>query len=366
MYIQNSKLNNYDNINHYVPNNFDLIRLFAALQVMITNHYDSYFDIGIGSDFWCAFSGVPIFLLLTGFFIPMSFEHNPRIGQFLFNRLLKIVPEMYASIILAVMLMFATGYAVNASFPSFFLWVISYMIYPLYTPDYLRGYGVGALNGALWIIPVQITFYLMLPILYKLFNFETRATLKIILLCVLFAVLKMIVIATFHKFGIRETSVLFKVYTSSIFVHFPMLLIGMLLYKNFDVLIKIVRNRFLLFLAIHLALYYTFAYFEMEHSTLASASSWTKLPLMITLSLCVFSAGYTLPELSGKILHGYDISYALYVYHMPVANFILYTIGIGSLSFMLSFILVVIVSVVSKYFIENPFLKLKKNTLRKY
>lgn len=157
--------------NIYIPNNFDFIRLLAAFQVMITNHYNSYFDMGVGYLFFSAFSGVPIFLFLTGMFIPMSFEHNGNVRQFLTNRCLKIFPEMWVSIILGVALMFAAGYRFESSVFSFLAWLASYMVYPLYTPDYLREYGVGAINGALWIIPVQLCFYLLIPILYKFFHF---------------------------------------------------------------------------------------------------------------------------------------------------------------------------------------------------
>lgn len=245
-----------------LPNNFDLIRLVAALQVMIANHYNTYFDIGIGSSIWGAFSGVPIFLLMTGFFIPMSFEHNSETEQFIFNRILKIVPEMWASIILGVVLMFIAGYTINIPLPEFLLYVIAYMFYPMYTPDCLRGYGVGTINGALWIIPVQITFYLLIPVLYKFFNFKKSATLKIILLFALFVVIETIGELIFTRSsGMSGKSFLFKAYSTSILIHFPMLLFGMLMYKNLNFFIKLVRNRFLLFLVLHLGLYYTLGEF---------------------------------------------------------------------------------------------------------
>lgn len=86
---------------------------------------------------------------------------------------------------------------------------------------------------------------------------------------------------------------------------------------------------------------------------------------MLTLSLCVLSAGYTLPQLSKKILHGCDISYALYVYHMPIANFILFTLGGGLKNGIISSVIVLLFALFSKKYIENPFLKLKKNTILK-
>lgn len=336
----------------------------AALQVMLTNHYNSYFDLGIGSTFWGAFSGVPIFLLLTGFFIPMSYEHNSKTNQFLFNRVLKIIPEMWSSVLLGGGLMLIAGYALPVSLIAFLGYLLFYMFFPLYTPDYLRGYGVGALNGALWVIPVQFTFYLMVPFLYKVFHLSKNATLKIVTIFAVFVLINFIVKSvpwSLYSWGVYVS----KIFESSIFVHFPMLFIGMLAYKNSDILLRIVKNRFLLFLVLHLSLYYTLVWLGMDHVCLASATSWTKWPLMLTLSLCIFSAGYTLPNLSSNILHGYDLSYALYVYHMPIANFVLFTVGTGVKAGILSTIAVLLVSIFSKRYIEDPFFKLKKNALRK-
>jgi peptidoglycan/LPS O-acetylase OafA/YrhL len=36
-------------------------------------------------------------------------------------------------------------------------------IVQFYNPDFLRGYGVGVLNGSLWTISVELQFYVMLP-----------------------------------------------------------------------------------------------------------------------------------------------------------------------------------------------------------
>jgi len=348
----------------YQPNNFDLIRLLAALQVMITNHYNSHFGMGISCSLWGAFAGVPIFLLLTGFFIPMSFEHNSKTKEFLFNRLLKIIPGMWFSIILGVLLMFLAGYDIHASFKSFIIWLTSYLIYPLYTPEYLRGYGVGAMNGSLWVIPIQLTFYLMIPFLYNFFNFRKNANLKIITLFIFFVATKFVIEYAFQRMGLAGTPA-HKVFTSSIFVHFPMLCIGMIAYKNFDILIKIVKNRFLIFLAIHLGLYYTFYGIGMEYSCLDTSNSWTKWPLIATLSLCIFSGAYTLPNLSYKILRRYDLSYHLYVNHMPVGNFILFTLGIGFFNAILSTIIVVFVSILSKKIHNRSFHKDEKERIEK-
>lgn len=36
---------------------------------------------------------------------------------------------------------------------------------PVYSPRFLDGLGVGHINGSLWTIPVEVTFYAVIPVL---------------------------------------------------------------------------------------------------------------------------------------------------------------------------------------------------------
>ena len=46
----------------YLVNNFDLVRLLAAIQVMVFNHYFGYFKVEVDTSLRTVYSGVPIFL----------------------------------------------------------------------------------------------------------------------------------------------------------------------------------------------------------------------------------------------------------------------------------------------------------------
>ena len=347
-------------------NNFDLIRLFAAVQVMVLNHYNSYFHFKF--DFaWCfeAFSGVPIFLFITGFFIPMSFEHNPKVFQFLRNRCLKIFPEMWASIFLSVILMLLSGYEIRASVSSFMLYVLSYLIYPLYTPEYLRGYGAGTLNGVLWIIPVQLCFYAAIPVLYKVFDFKRRSSIWLLLLFIFSIAFNSLVYEVFHSFGISESGAFAKAYKWSIFVHCPMLILGMFFFKNRERMHRLLSGKFPIVLAVHLCIFFALHCLGLPNYPLGQESGYFKYIVMVSLAFCVFSAGYSMPKLGRKLLGGFDLSYALYVYHMPIANFVIYVFGSSWKYGVLSAFAVVGVSVLSKKYLEDYFVRLKKNSLRR-
>ncbi|MEH6440882.1 MULTISPECIES: acyltransferase family protein [Bacillus] len=55
-------------------------------------------------------------------------------------------------------------------------WLLSnFVLYPQYFPDIFHHIGTGRLNDSLWTIPVQISFYLVLPAIYwfyKCFGFK--------------------------------------------------------------------------------------------------------------------------------------------------------------------------------------------------
>lgn len=345
--------------NLFLTNNFDIVRLFGAFQVAIANHYISFFAIDVDVSLMKAFSGVPIFFFLAGIFIPMSIKNN-NLFDFITNRILRIFPLMWISIILGVILMFIAGYYPKTNAGNFIAWLFSYLVYPLYTPEYLRDYGVGAINGALWIIPTQITFYIFALCFYAfvkknrgiwiVITFISLLSLKLLLLNVLMP---------------NAPIVLVKVINTSFLVQFPMFLFGIFVSENMNFFVKIVKGKFLLFLFIHLFFFYLLKYgFSITVSALATDPTIFKYPFMITLGLLVLSAGYTMPKLSDNILHRNDISYDIYVFHMPVANFIIYTMGKGFVNCTIAIILTGIISIVSYKYIEKNISKLKKKSLR--
>ena len=72
-----------------------------------------------------------------------------------------------------------------------------------------------------------------------------------------------------------------------------------------------------------------------------------------------------MPKLGRKLLGGFDLSYALYVYHMPIANFVIYVFGSTWQYGVLSILVVVGGAVLSKKYLEDYFVRLKKNSLRR-
>ena len=80
-------------------NNFDLIRLAAASQVMLLHgitHLEV--DAPLLEQFVAYFPGVPAFFLISGFLISASWERNSDLRIFTANRALRIFPALWATV----------------------------------------------------------------------------------------------------------------------------------------------------------------------------------------------------------------------------------------------------------------------------
>lgn len=82
-------------------NNFDIIRLLAALQVTI-GHGLHILQIG-GGDFLSLcdlFPGVIIFFTISGFLITMSWERSKTVEKYARNRFLRLFPALFDALLL--------------------------------------------------------------------------------------------------------------------------------------------------------------------------------------------------------------------------------------------------------------------------
>ena len=79
----------------------------------------------------------------------------------------------------------------------------------------------------------------------------------------------------------------------------------------------------------------------------------------------ILKIAYTAPKLSDKILKKNDISYGLYIFHMPIINYFLHQQVTGTAGFFLTILLTVIIASMSWFFFEKKILSFKKYALRK-
>ena len=79
-------------------NNFDLIRLFAAFQVVL-HHSNTHFGLTKENCLFlkltAAFPGVPIFFFISGYLISRSYEQTYSVRAYVKSRFLRIYPALW-------------------------------------------------------------------------------------------------------------------------------------------------------------------------------------------------------------------------------------------------------------------------------
>lgn len=337
-------------------NNFDLIRLLAAAQVAVTH---SAGHLGIHSPLIEAlkfFPGVPIFFLISGFLIYQSFV-NARVDRyrsFFTNRVLRLYPALFLCFALSVLSVWATGYFDRAfDARQMAAWAATALTaFQFYNPPILRGYGVGAINGSLWTISVELQFYLLTPLLYWARN--QRRSLLIAGFVLLVAA--NIVNSTLHG----SEAMLAKLFGVSFAPWFYMFVIGAFVSANAPLRERVLAVNGWLYLAAFLAVYALSWRFGLGTGNNINFVAY------LLLACVVLKAAYARRDLADRLLRRNDISYGVYIYHMPVVNFLL-VVGLAGTpaGFALALALTFAIAALSWFVIEKPALRLKKIALRR-
>jgi peptidoglycan/LPS O-acetylase OafA/YrhL len=341
-------------------NNFDLIRLLAAAQVVL-GHSLEHLKINEGflfdlyENFLKYFPGVPIFFFLSGFLIYWSYDRNNNLRQYIKNRLLRIYPALWFCTLLTVILLvyFSDKTMVTLfNFSPFYLWLIGQVtFFQFYTPDILRFWGVSTPNGSLWTVIVELQYYISVPLLYFILKFNK----KYILLFIITSIFTNIFIN-----GLDNNSIYTKLLQLQLFPYLYYFLFGILFYLFWDKIQKIIQNKFLIWFSV----YVIFTIICNGIFKLDTFSYWVNTPFKlindIILCFTVFSFSFSYTLMSDKLLKGNDISYGIYIYHMLVINIFVELKFFSNSSYLfLMFVIVVLLSIFSWVFIEQPCLKLK-------
>lgn len=337
-------------------NNFDLIRLAAAAQVAVTHSAE---HLGIHSPLIEAlkfFPGVPIFFLISGFLIYQSFV-NARVDRYrsyATNRVLRLYPALFLCFAVSVLSVWATGYFDRAfDARQMAVWAVTTLTaFQFYSPPFLRDYGVGAINGSLWTIAVELQFYVLTPLLYW-----ARHQRKSLLIA---GFVLLVAANAVNSLLHGSESLLVKLFGVSFLPWFYMFVIGAFLSANAPLRERVLAvNGWLYFVAFLLvyALSWRFG--------LGTGNSINFVAYLL-LGCVVLKAAYARRDLADRLLKRNDISYGVYIYHMPVVNFLL-VMGLAGTpaGFALALALTFAIAALSWFVIEKPALRLKKIALRR-
>jgi peptidoglycan/LPS O-acetylase OafA/YrhL len=339
-------------------NNFDLIRLFAALQVVLV-HAAGHLHVDLpGLTLLGYFPGVPIFFFISGYLIYQSYANiqQDRLRRFFLNRFLRLFPGLWVCLLVSIAVVYGTGYfeTVTVSARQFMVWLAAQAsILQFYNPEFLRGFGIGVLNGSLWTISVEIQFYILTPLVFLLFRTHRALAGAVFVLMVIINALN----THFNEAGTLAG----KLLNVSFLPWWSMFLLGAWLSTREDLQQRLLRVPFWAWLL---------GYLLTQHvaGTLgAGAGNGISIVAYAVLVGLVVKAAFTRPELANQLLHRNDFSYGIYIYHMVFVNLAIELGYLGSLAAYASTIAAtLLVSALSWFLVEKPALALKKSTLRRY
>ncbi len=339
-------------------NNFDLIRLCAALQVAIA-HTAGWMQIPAH---WLEllgyFPGVPVFFFISGYLIYQSYANihtADRLKVFLTNRVLRLYPALFVCTIFAMLLAFKSGYFLSheVSVSQFFSWFFAQTtILQFYNPDFLRDYATGKLNASLWTISVELQFYILTPIIFLLFNTHKKVAGLLFALFVAFN--------TGNSLLNPRISTLEKLFNVSFVPWIAMFALGAYLSTNRALQARLLRINILIPLCLYLLSYYA-----AQHWTLGTDNSINFISFVL-LAWLILKAAFCAPGLSEALLRKNDFSYGIYIYHMPIVNFMLYKEMSGTYGYLsIALALTLGMAILSWLLVEKPALRLKKISLRR-
>lgn len=286
----------------YRKNAFNLVRLIAALQVIL-EHSIIHFELNMPliEKFNQCFRGVPLFFCMSGFLIAWSLERDSSIKTYFKKRVIRVYPEMWGGIVFSfiTILLF---YRKNIDVGKMILFLFTQAtVLQFWTPDFLRGFGVGTPNGSLWSICNMVQFYIIIFFVYKkLKNFNTLKW------GILFAISFGLNVSAYYLRG-NIPVILEKLYEQTVFPYAYLYLIGVFVWTQKSKIIPVITKYFFFVLG---------GLIFVSVANIGINGVYIK-PLKGIL-LCLFGIGlaYRFPKIQIKT----DLSYGLYIYHMIFIN----------------------------------------------
>jgi len=326
-------------------NNLEWLRLIFAIQVVFT-HSSFYFKYRLPEAVG-HLPGVPAFFFVRGFSIYSSYRNAPG-RRYFENRFLRLYPALvFATLGGMVVTIIAHGWGymlLNAK--TYAVWVVSQTtLGQAYNPSIFRDVGSGVVNGSLWTLTVEILFYLCVPVIVWT---ESKFRLAVpVWMSLSFAVYAIGQLVLTEKIGGGKSIYDFIALTPLAWGW--MFGFGILAVKNFGFLrpwLKFAPVMILPMMAMILWGGGGDAFFGSRDGGMGLLYFVCYVSLVMWFA---FAAPYVrLP---------FDISYGVYVWHMPVINLLMVlTFPSAILAFALTFTM----AIVSCFLVERPALELKQ------
>jgi len=299
-------------------NNFDLIRLFAALQVF-TAHLISHLNLQTDGltglmAYVRMFPGVPIFFMLSGYLIFASASRGGLLVKYAQRRIARIFPGLWVSIAFTFAVLWAFGYVNTANVRTDVIWTwiaATGTFAQFWDHPFFAGWANGGVNGALWTLSVELQFYIFTPILITILKRVEHPTRWI------WTLVMAAVVVNVATGLLPQELFITKLLKISLLPYLIYFCIGILAFIHREVMRRILNGRFILWISVYLVFVGATSVANQTHDASYFLNGFGLIGVCI-LSLVVFSAAYSARGLADRTLRGTDLSYGVYIYHMVV------------------------------------------------
>lgn len=172
----------------YRENNFDCLRLVAALAVL-ASHISPIHGSGARFGALGAF-GVFVFFSISGYLVSASWERDPSLGRFLTRRVLRVLPALVAAIAFAAFIIGPAASRLSLreyfSHPQFFTYVRSVLLFPVTfsLPAVFESNPLpNVVNGSLATLPIEVAMYAAISLIGVLAVLLPKARLPVLCVC---------------------------------------------------------------------------------------------------------------------------------------------------------------------------------------
>ncbi len=286
-------------------NSLNTFRFIAAIQVLwihTLNHMELS-NIPVLGDVIVFFSGVPIFFTLSGYLIWHSIGRSKTFGDYAKKRFWRIYPELWVAVAVEILVILLL-YRHTIDWPMLGLFTLGQStVFQFWTPEFLRGYGCGTPNGALWTVAVLIQFYFLAYFVYKWLNNKR--------LVVWGGVIIISIIIGWITPVMRGfmPSIVAKFYCVTIIPYFWMFIVAAFIAEYRDRILPFLMKYWWIFIAL-LILKRVLLKWD-----IAMNDDYALFGVLL-LFAGILGFSYKYPWINIKT----DISYGIYIYHMTVVN----------------------------------------------
>lgn len=354
-------------------NHLNFFRLLFALQVVFF-HSQGWLNLpkgGVMFDFLALFPGVPLFFIVSGFLITDSYLNSTSLKEYFIKRGLRIYPALFVNILILEFVMYLGGNMMgnNISIAQYIIYFFTYVAtavngiasaivglkgtdiynYTAFFHDYP--------SGVLWTLTVELSFYVLLPMVLFFKNNKIRNGLLLFLS--LISIYITFYISSYGAKEFYESSSLGKLLQILILPYFWIFGLGVFMRLYWLKIKKYFIGYGVYYLGVYLLYCVGSTYVFGELGNYKTELNVTTIIQTIFLAFAMFSMAfsYTYIKFNRKL----DLSYSTYLYHMLIVQIL---IGFGIIGSAYLYLVVIgatlFIAYLSWIYVEKPMLSLKK------